>query len=129
MKKRYEPVEGRNAEIIEDVMSCPEVLPLGEDKKFKIRLCVEEVEENILGYSGTTWVEVHALVEDGMLSISFRDEGVEFNPLDRPDPDINAPLEERSIGGLGIYLCKKLMDSVTYQQENGCNVLTLKLNV
>lgn len=129
MIKKYEPVEGRNAEIIEDVMSCPEILSLDEDKQFKIRLCVEEVEENILGYSGTTWVEVLAHLENGMLSICFRDEGVAFNPLARPDPDINASVEERSIGGLGIFICKKMMDDISYKLENGCNVLTLFLKV
>lgn len=129
MKRRFEPVEGRNAEIIEAVLSCDEVRSLSEDLKFKIRLCVEEVEENILGYSGTTWIDLTTSVEDGMLSISFRDGGIEFDPLSRPDPDINAPLEERSAGGLGIYLCKQMMTSLDYHFENGCNNFTMKLQI
>jgi len=127
MHKRFEPIEGRNADIIESVLSSPEVINLPEDIKFKIRLCVEEVEENILGYSGTTWIEVTAENKDGYLSIGFRDGGIEFDPLAKEDPDINAPLEERAVGGLGIFLCKQMMDSVNYSYENKCNFFEMKL--
>lgn len=129
MTKRFEPLEGRNAEIIETVLNCQDVRDLPDDLKFKIRLCVEEVEENILGYSGTKWIELATSVDDGVLSIGFRDGGVEFDPLAKPDPDINAPLEQREIGGLGIFLCKQMMTSVDYHFENGCNVFTMKLKI
>lgn len=129
MKKRFEPIEGRNAEIIETVVNCDELGELGEDVKFKIRLCVEEVEENILNYSGTTWVEVWVEKEDGMLNIGFLDGGVEFDPLAKPDPDINAPLEDRQIGGLGIFLCKQMMTSLHYSFENNCNRFVMKMKL
>lgn len=126
MKKRFDPIQGRNAEIIESVMSSDAVKNLPEDIKFKIRLCVEEVEENILCYSGTTWIEVSVNIdENNCLTVNFRDGGVEFDPLKKDDPDINAPLEERQIGGLGIFLCKKMMDSLNYHFEKGCNVFTM----
>ncbi|MCQ2181002.1 MAG: ATP-binding protein [Bacteroidales bacterium] len=130
MKKKFDPIEGRNAEIIESVMNCPEVEGLSEDLKFKIRLCVEEVEENILDYSGSTWVDVSVDGSTDVLKIVFQDGGVEFDPLSNPEPDINAPLEERKIGGLGIFLCKQMMDSLDYHFENGKNVFTMvkKLN-
>lgn len=121
MKQKFEPLEGRNIEIIEAVMCCPEVASLPEDTKFKIRLCVEEVEENILCYSGTTWVEVSVTVADGNLTIEFVDGGMEFDPLSNPDPDITCPLEQRQVGGLGIFLCKQMMDSLTYTFSKGCN--------
>lgn len=129
MIKRFEPVEGRNIEIIETVLAYPEVASLSEDQKFRVRLCVEEVEENILNYSGTTWIELTIDREDDMLSIGFRDGGVEFDPLAKEDPDINAPLEKRQLGGLGIFLCKQMMTSVNYHFENGCNVFVMKLKV
>ena len=128
MKKRFEPIEGRNAEIIETVLNCPEVKDLPDDLLFKIRLCVEEVEENILGYSGTTWIDLETTMDEkGLLSINFRDGGVEFDPLARPDPDVTAALEDRPIGGLGIFLCKQMMTCVEYRFENGCNNFTMKL--
>lgn len=125
MIKRFDPVAGRNADIIESVMNCPEVEPLGEDLKFKIRLCVEEVEENILCYSGSTWVELKVENDGKTITIGFKDGGMEFDPLAKPDPDINAALEDRPVGGLGIFICKQMMDSLTYHFENGCNIFIM----
>lgn len=129
LEKRFAPLEGRNMEIIETVMSCPEVVDLTDDLKFKIRLCVEEVEENILCYSGSTWIDLKVAAENGTLSISFCDGGMEFNPLEKDDPDILAPLEERGIGGLGIFLCKSMMDFIDYTYEDGRNCLVMKKKI
>lgn len=130
MLNRFDPMAGRNADIIESVMASPEVSPLPDDIQFKVRLCVEEVEENILGYSGSTWVEVDTSTTDnGQLVISFRDGGVAFDPLAKADPDINAALEDRQIGGLGIFLCKQMMDEVDYRREGNDNVFTMKIGV
>lgn len=125
MRQKFDPIEGRNAEIIEAVMQSEEVRDLPEDVKFKIRLCVEEVEENILDYSGSTWVDVNVNSQTDSLKIVFSDGGVEFDPLSNPEPDINASLEDRKIGGLGIFLCKQMMDMIDYHYENGKNVLTM----
>lgn len=129
MKNRFDPVEGRNAEIIEAIMSCPELKDVDEDQLFKIRLCVEEVEENILCYSGTTWVEVSVENDGKSISISFVDGGVKFDPLEKEDPDVNASLEDRKVGGLGIFLCKKMMNEVRYVYSNGCNNFQMSLNI
>lgn len=129
MKKRFEPIEGRNAEIIETVMNSPEVTALDDSLQFKVRLCVEEVEENILCYSGTTWIELSVINEDGKLTIGFRDGGIEFDPLAKDDPDITASLEERQVGGLGIFLCKQMMDSLEYRFENKCNIFNMTLHL
>ena len=129
MNKRFEPIEGRNAEIIETVMNCPDVAALDESLQFKIRLCVEEVEENILCYSGSTWVELSFVKLGDKLTIGFRDGGVEFDPLAKDDPDITAPIDERPMGGLGIFLCKQMMDSLEYRFENRCNIFNMTLNV
>ena len=60
-------------------------------------------------------------------AITFRmtDKGVPFDPLAKPDPDITLSAEDREIGGLGIFIAKKTMDSITYVYENGENVLTM----
>lgn len=129
MIKRFDPIEGRNADIIEAVMQSPELADVSEDIKFKIRLCVEEVEENILGYSGSTWIEVSIERVADQIVIAFKDGGMEFDPLKKEDPDINAPLEERGIGGLGIFLCKQMMDEVTYRFVKGCNVFVMRKDI
>ena len=60
-------------------------------------------------------------------TITFRmmDSGVPFDPLQKPDPDITLTADERDIGGLGIFITKKTMDTVSYTYENGRNILTM----
>ena len=63
---------------------------------------------------------------DDALVIDILDDGKPFDPLtDAPIPNVNAPINERPIGGLGVYLVRKLMDEVTYRREEGRNHLTL----
>ena len=59
--------------------------------------------------------------------VTFRmtDQGVPFDPLQKPDPDITLSAQDRDIGGLGIFITKKTMDSINYAYENGQNVLTM----
>lgn len=125
MIKRFDPIEGRNAEIIDYVLDCPEMAGLPDDFLFKMRLCVEEVEENILCYSGSTWIEVSVDKFDNEISVRFKDGGVAFDPLAKEDPDINASIEDRQVGGLGIFICKQMMDRLVYYYENGCNIFTM----
>ena len=55
----------------------------------------------------------------------FEDSGKKFDPLAKEDPDISLPVEERQIGGLGIFMVKKSMDKVTYEYKDGKNILTI----
>ena len=63
--------------------------------------------------------------KSGILRITFRDWGIPFDPLAKTDPDISLSVEEREIGGLGIFMAKKVMDTMDYRYENGQNVLTM----
>ena len=63
--------------------------------------------------------------ESRTMTFRMEDKGVPFDPLKIPDPDITLSDEEREIGGLGIFITKKTMDSVTYAYENGKNILTM----
>lgn len=63
--------------------------------------------------------------EDGKVFLTFEDQGMPYNPLEKPDPDITLAAEDREIGGLGIYMVKKSMDDVTYENKDGKNILTL----
>jgi anti-sigma regulatory factor (Ser/Thr protein kinase) len=65
----------------------------------------------------------------GRLTVVFTDEGVPYDPLAKADPDVTLPLEERPIGGLGIFMTKRLMDAVDYRFEDGRNVLTIMKKV
>ncbi len=133
MKKRFEPIIDKCGEIIDYLMSSPDI-PQDEALQFKIRLSIEEAVENVVRYAyagGMGWIEVGTELdpEGVMLTILLRDAGVPFNPLDKPDPDITLSAEDREIGGLGIFLCKQMMDHIEYKYEDGCNVLIMKKKV
>lgn len=128
-KKRFNPIKDKSSEIIEFLMSSPDI-PDDEVLQFKLRLSIEEAVENVVRYAydgGIGWLEAGtSLDQDSLvLTIELRDAGVPFNPLEKEDPDVTLSADERKIGGLGIFLCKKMMDSIEYRYENGNNVLTM----
>lgn len=109
------------------------MLPSGCDDMLvnQIDLAVEEIFVNIAHYSGSVeaviCADYHVSGEgNGTLTVVFKDNGKKFNPLEKPDPDLTLSAEERSIGGLGIFLTKKFMDSVEYEFAGGMNCLTIK---
>ena len=64
-----------------------------------------------------------------MVSITFLDHGIPYDPLEKTDPDTTLAAENRSVGGLGIFLVKKTMDEIQYQRCNDQNVLTIKKRI
>lgn len=129
MKKRFDPIKDKCGEIIEYLMSSEDI-PADEGLQFKIRLSIEEAVENVVQYAyegGIGWLEAETSLDtDGVhLTITLKDAGIPFNPLEKEDPDVTLTTEDRPIGGLGIFLCKKLMDSISYRYEGGCNILTM----
>ena len=99
--------------------------------KAQTQICVaaEEVFVNIASYAyapGTGDAVISMAVADGTAEIVFRDRGMPFDPLAKPDPDVTLAADQRQIGGLGIYMVKKSMDEVLYRYENGENVLTVR---
>ncbi|MDO4949407.1 MAG: ATP-binding protein [Bacteroidales bacterium] len=133
MKERFEPITNRCGDIIEWFMASPDI-PDNMELQFKIRLAVEEAVANVVDYAyegGQGWLEAETITSaDGsVLSLVIRDAGVPFNPLEKEDPNLSLSVEERGVGGLGIFLCKQLMDSVGYVYQDGCNVLTMTKTV
>jgi anti-sigma regulatory factor (Ser/Thr protein kinase) len=70
-------------------------------------------------------VEVVCKLDAGNFVIEIIDSGIPFNILTAKEPDITSGISERSIGGLGIFLIRKLMDDVRYRREGDRNILTL----
>ena len=100
--------------------------------KIQTSICVaiEEVFVNVAQYAypeNAGDMTLHIGFDDKNRTITFRmtDKGIPFDPLAKPDPDITLSAEEREIGGLGIFIAKKTMDSLSYAYENGENVLTM----
>ena len=119
----------------------PEILSLVEEEMDKAdfsmkaimqtTISVEEVFVNIAHYAypdGQDNMQLIIDVDDEKLSIRFIDHGIPFDPLAKDDPDISLSAEERGIGGLGIFMVKKYMDSVSYSREDGNNIFTMTRN-
>jgi anti-sigma regulatory factor (Ser/Thr protein kinase) len=105
----------------------------GIDKKilYQLRLACEEVVVNVINYAypddgGSMKVSYNFQHETGELEVIISDSGIPFNPLERDDPDISIPMEDRQIGGLGIFMVRTVMDSLEYAREDGRNILTMR---
>ena len=106
--------------------------PLNCSEKDRYQLClvVEELFTNIASYAygpegGTATIRLAYDEASGSVQVTVIDSGIPFNPLEKEDPDITLPGEQRPIGGLGIFMVKKSMDKVLYEHKDGQNVLTL----
>ena len=95
-----------------------------------LNLALEEILTNIISYGYTDnrehEIKVILSVQPGEMRVDVEDDGQSFNPLEAPEPDTTKPLEERTIGGLGIHLVRKLMDGLEYKRQGERNFLTLK---
>ena len=100
--------------------------------QMQIDLCVEEVFVNIASYAygtGSGEAEIRISEDNGVITLTFIDEGIPYDPLAKADPDTTLSAQERQIGGLGIFLVKKTMDTVSYRHEGGKNVLTMSKKI
>ncbi len=99
--------------------------------KMQLSVAVDEIFSNIARYAyqpeiGPATVRMEIKEEPLMVVLTFLDKGMPYNPLMREDPDVTEGLEEREIGGLGIFLVKKTMDAVEYEYKDEKNILTIK---
>ncbi len=91
----------------------------------KINIIFDEIYTNILNYSRATTCTVSYSIDGRKLHITFTDNGIEYNPLSAAEPDITLSAEEREIGGLGIFMVKKMTESMEYTYEDNKNILKL----
>ena len=140
----YKPGEGEKSMMMKTfpakTEALPEVLGFVEETleglqcsmKLQTAICIaiEEVFVNVAHYAypdGQGDMTLGIGFEEDSRTVTFRmaDGGIPFDPLQKPDPDITLSLEEREIGGLGIFITKKTMDTVSYTYENNENILTM----
>ena len=98
--------------------------------QMQIELAIDEIFTNIVSYAyvpgtGDATVRFDFDEASGMVTLSFADRGVPYDPLKKEDPDVSLPASQREIGGLGIFLVKKNMDDMRYEYRDGQNLLTL----
>lgn len=99
----------------------------------KVELVLEELLINVVYYAyppeAPGDIELSCSVAGGVLHLVIADRGKAFSPLDRPDPDLTASIEDRNVGGLGIVLVKEMVDAIEYQRVDGRNVLTVTIRI
>ncbi len=96
----------------------------------QINIAIDEIFGNVANYAyqpgtGDATVRLEILEEPPGAVLTFIDAGRHYDPLEMEDPDVSLPVEEREIGGLGIYLVKQTMDEVFYEYRDGRNILTI----
>ena len=102
--------------------------------QISIDIAVEELFVNIASYaygngSGKAVVQVTVHEDPLSVEITFIDNGKQYDPLAKADPDTTLSAKERKKGGLGIFMVKKSMDNVSYEYKDGNNILTIKKNL
>ena len=117
-------------EVIGFTEECLESFDCPMKSSMAICVAVEEIFVNIASYAypdgkGNASLCFGFDESERLMTLVVTDEGIPFNPLEKSDPDITLSADEREIGGLGIFITKKTMDSAAYRFENGKNILTM----
>lgn len=122
----------RCAEAVDDYLSARAI---SRDVIFQIDLALDELLTNTIewGYGNKSGadneIKVNIEVIDQFIFITVEDNASAFNPLDMTDPDIYASLQDRPIGGLGIYFIRQVMDEILYERKNNKNILSMRIKV
>lgn len=101
--------------------------------QMQLDVAIDEIFGNIAYYAygkgrGNATIQIEMEDNPPKITLTFIDQGIPYNPLESKDPDITLDIEDREIGGLGIFLVKKTMDELSYEYVDGQNILTMKKN-
>lgn len=104
-----------------------------EHINMEVRLLCEEVLMNIISYAYEGKEDIGEMLvgyefdrDNNCVVLKMCDYGIQFNPIEEKDPDLTCDIMERDIGGLGVFLIKKISDFIEYEREKGMNILTIK---
>ncbi len=95
----------------------------------KVNIAFDEIYSNIVNYSNADIAEIKYEIVGGKLILTFFDNGTPYNPLETKEPDVTLSAEERKIGGLGIFMVKKMTESMEYTYEDDKNILSLVISL
>jgi anti-sigma regulatory factor (Ser/Thr protein kinase) len=129
-KKLEVKADIENLDVVLDFINA-ELSSYPAELRNNIDVAVEEIFVNIANYAyelGNGDVAIYISTEQ-KISIKFEDKGREYNPLEQGEPDLDKPLMEREIGGLGVFLVKKLMDNIEYTRVENKNILVITKNL
>jgi serine/threonine-protein kinase RsbW len=105
---------------------------LSDDSIMNVNLVLDEIVANVIrhgGLDGADRIEVSFELDGSIVSIEVADTGIAFNPMAAPPPNLEASIEERRSGGLGIHIVKSLADTVAYRREGERNYLSATVRI
>ena len=120
----FQPIQGKSLDIMDAILQTEEAASVANAWRM-LSVVVEELVVNIVDYSNSDYLDVEIIRDKKCIILRFRDGGVPFNPLKKKAPDFSLPIEDRKIGGIGIFLVVQSMDSVAYEYTGGENILTV----
>lgn len=101
--------------------------------QFNMITAAEEIFSNIISYAYLSQenaiVKITTKLSHNTYYVTFMDKGKKYNPLNQKGPNLDADLQERNIGGLGVFLAKKVSDIMTYSYKNKYNILTIGVDI
>ena len=95
---------------------------------YSLKVVTDEIYSNIVYYSGANKAEILFRNDADKITLIFQDDGKPYNPLEAEEPDITAGIEDRKIGGLGLFMVKKMAESVQYEYAAGRNCMIVVLS-
>ena len=103
---------------------------IGGKLRYHLLVSIEEILTNIIKYGfdeqGVHPIHITFRNDSGAIEMEFEDRGREFNPLEVGEPDLDSPIEDRQLGGLGIHLVKNMVDVAQYRRVGDRNILLLR---
>ena len=127
-----------NLDLVDEMMlpiiSSLEEIDVDHKKVYQINLALEEILVNIARYAYAPdkgLIDISYEISDNpkQLKVIIKDKGKAFNPLEKEEPDLEASVQDRKIGGLGIYIVKNIVDDIKYQRINNENILEFIKNL
>lgn len=132
MKELFVDAVIDNLEVVMDFVNSElETYDCNMKVQTQIDIAIEEIFVNISSYAynpevGAVTIRVAVGNE---ITIEFEDKGKPYNPIEKIDPDVTKSIEERDVGGLGIFMVKKIMDSIEYKNVENKNILTIRKGI
>ena len=119
------------ARLTDDVHAFSDSHQLASQTVYAIDFVLEELVTNVIKYAYDDThahaIQIRLELRPDAIIICLKDDGREFDPANAPEPDTSAPLEERQIGGLGLFMVRDMVTSMRYTREDGTNRLDIQL--
>ncbi|MCR5054140.1 MAG: ATP-binding protein [Lachnospiraceae bacterium] len=120
--------------VLENIRKLVADTKCSEDDLTSILVSAEEIYVNIAHYAyggnpGEAVVQMWLTPDKKRCCLTFKDRGMKYNPLEKADPDTTLSGEQRKIGGLGVYMVKNMMDSVSYEYKDGQNIFSMEKDI